>query len=643
MYFQTFSISKKYKNNMIKKLICVMALAIIAIKSFGQQDPILFTVHGTPVHLSEFNYIYTKFKMKVARAKDMKLDTIPALRDELAGYRRQLSDSYLTDKEVTEKLMKEAHDRMLKDRRASHILVSIRMMDTAEAFKIISNVKAKLDKGENFEQECWIHSQDTFTRRKGGDVGFITGMLPDGFYELETAIATLPIGKHSGIIRSPLGYHVLKVTEERPARGEIEVAHILIRKTKEGIVQPDAKAKADSIYARLLAGEPFETMAIKHSDDGQSASRNGYLGFFGIGRYELAFEDAAFSIPNNGGLSQVVETTVGWHVIKRLSKKEIEPYETMKTRLKARVQNDSRYEIAKKAMIARIKKENTFTENQANLAEYISGLDSTFLTYAWRNSSKVPNGDLFKIGNMPRTANDFATYLFANANRRLSYAVEVNNDLGKITRKMYSEFIDESAMAFEESQLENKYSDFKNLMREYEEGILLFEAIKMNVWDKASQDTIGLEKFHNTRKDKYMWDERARVITYSVLDSVKAQLADMRKFAAKKSPQDVLKKFNKKKEVITFSEETYEKGKNKAIEALAWKEGEMTADVQNPDKSWSFMKIEKVMPKMQKTLKEARGYVVADYQEFLEKQWMDDLAKAYKVDINQSVLKSIIK
>jgi peptidyl-prolyl cis-trans isomerase SurA len=650
---------------MIKQFVFLLAFTIIAIQSFGQQEPTLFTVHGTPVRLSEFNYIYTKtngakadfskasvdeyldlytkFKMKVARAKDMKLDTIPALRDELAGYRRQLSDSYLTDKEVTEKLMKEAHERLSKDRKVSHVLIKIDPNDTMPAYKLISKVKNNLANGGNFEQESWVYTQDTFTKRKGGDVGFITGMLPDGFYDLETAIFTLPIGKHSDIIRSPLGYHILKVTEERPARGEIEVSHILLRKVKDGEPQPNVKEKIDSLYQRLLAGEPFDAMAIKHTDDAQSAQRNGYLGFFGIGRYELSFEDAAFAIINNGGVSKPVETMVGWHIIKRLSRKGIEPYETMKTRLKARVQSDSRYEMAKKAMITRIKKENTFKENTAVLDEYISGLDSTFLTYAWRNSNKAPMGNLFNIGNMPRNATDFAQYLIANANRRLSYAVEANNDNGKIARKMYAEFIDESAMAFEESQLETKYSDFKNLMREYEEGILLFEAIKMNVWDKASQDTVGLDKFHATRKDKYMWDERAQVITYTVSDSAKADLAKIRELAAKKNPQAVLKKFNSKKEIVSFSEDNYEKGKNKAIEGLTWKAGSLTADKQNPDKSWSFMKIEKVMSKTQKTLKEARGYVVADYQEFLEKQWMEELAKAYKVEVNQDVLKSIIK
>jgi peptidyl-prolyl cis-trans isomerase SurA len=650
----------------MRKIFLFAILTIVfSFKSFGQNDPVLFTVSGKPVHLSEFNYIYTKtngtqatfkresvqeyldlytkFKMKVARAKDMKLDTIPSLKEELAGYRRQLSDSYLTDKEVTEKLMKEVYARMQKDIKVNHILTKIEGSDTLTAYNKAKAILARLNKGEEFRDVAKEISDDVVSKPKGGDVGYITGMLPDGFYDLETAIVNATMGSHSGIIRSPLGYSIIKPADFRAARGEIEVSHIMMRKVKEGVPQPNAKLFIDSIYTLLQKGDAFDALAQRYSDDHNSASKGGYLGVFGIGRYELPFEDAAFSIEKDGEYSKPIETSIGWHIVKRLSRKGVESYDILKARLKSRVQNDSRFELAKTAMVNRIKRENNFKEATPNFEHFTAHLDPTFLTFNWVPSTEHTGDELFKLGGKATTIAEFIKYLTTNANRRQAYAVNTANDFKKVAKMMYDEFSNETALAYEESQLENKYSDFRNLMREYEEGILLFEAIKMNVWDKASQDTIGLEKFHNAHKDKFMWDERAQIITYTVSDSAKADLEEIRKFALKNKPQDVVKKFNKKKDILSFTDETFEKGKNKAIEPLGWKAATLGDNKQGTDKNWSFMKIEKIMPKMSKTLKEARGYVVADYQEYLEKQWMDDLAKTYKVVVNKDVLDSIVK
>ncbi len=651
---------------MKKSFLFFLLFLSILTSTFGQKDPVLFTVAGKPVHLSEFNYIYTKtngikadfsrtsveeyldlytkFKMKVARAKEMQLDTIPALQEELSGYRRQLADSYLTDKEVTEKLVKEAYDRMQKDVSISHILVRIERNDTVAAWNVINNIKQKLNNGSDFETTAKEFSQDPNTQKNGGLLGYLTATLPDGFYALENAMYATPVGKTSDVVRSPIGYHIIKVNAVRPARGEIEVAHIMFRKNKDGIPQLFAKQKADSVYTELKRGGNFETMALQLSDDGNSNAKGGYLGFFGIGRYEIAFEDVAFSLANDGDISAPVESSIGWHIIKRISRKGIQPYDVMKSRLKAGIQQDSRFDLAKKAMIERIKRENNFKDTPSVLAAMIKQIDSTFLTFSWKKPDNMTNQELFVLGNTPYTTSNFAEYLVTNANRRLSYAVSAKNDLGTITNMMYGDYINENVLAFEETQLENKYSDFKNLMREYEEGILLFEAIKMNVWDKASLDSVGLEKFHQTRKDKYMWNERAQIITYMVSDSIKNDVEKVHAFAAKNDVKNVLKKFNKKKNYITFSEETVEKDKNKALQSLNWKVGSITKpELEASDKTWRFYKIDKITPATPKTLKEARGFVVADYQEFLEKQWMDELVAKYKVEINQEVLKSIIK
>ena len=635
---------------------------LFAAQSFGQSDPVLFTVDGKPVNVSEFNYIYTKtngakadfskvsvmeyldlytrFKMKVARAKEMRLDTIPALIEELAGYRRQLADSYLTDREVSDKLVKEAYDRMLKDINVSHILIKIEKNDTLNAYKSIQEVKSRLSKGEKFEAVAKAMSQDETSKDNGGLIGYLTAMLPEGFYSFETAIYTTSVGKTSGIVRSPMGYHIIKVNAERPARGEIEVAHILIRTKRDGLEQPDAKVRIDKLYSDLKSGKAFEELATRYTEDQNSQSKAGYLGFFGIGRYEEGFEDAAFALAKDGDYTQPYESSLGWHIIRRISKKDIEPYDVIKSRLKARIQRDSRYELAREAMVERIKKEAKFTEGVATRDKFIGTLDSSFLTYAYRMPDNASSEKLLSFDGATTTVADWANWLGESANKRINYSMQYNNNVSEVAKKLYSEFVVEKALGYEETQLDKKYPDFKNLMREYEEGILLFEAIKQNVWDKASQDTVGLEKFFEQNKSHYNWEERASLIYYSISDSAKADSLKIRKYAAKHTPQEVLKKFNKKGNAVSYKEETLERGKGKDLDPSVWKAGKIIAKVKDP---LNFIKVEKIIPKTPKALKDARGYVVADYQEFLENQWMNELSAKYKVVVNKEVLNSIIK
>ncbi len=647
---------------MKKALFTLVAVACLAAQSFGQPDPTLFSVNGKPVTVSEFNYIYsktngakadfskasvmeyldlyTKFKMKVARAKEMQLDTIPSLQEELAGYRRQLADSYLTDREVTDKLIREAYDRMQKDVKISHILVAINPKDTAAAWAKIQGIYKELKGGASFESLV-AKSEDKNTSSNGGSIGYLTAMLPDGFYPLENAMYEVPVGKTSGVIRTPMGYHIVKINDVRPARGEIEAAHILIRKKKAGVDQLNAKSRIDSIYAALKAQGNFDDLAARLSEDDNSANKQGYLGVFGIGRYEPVFEDAAFAIDKDGGYSAPVESSIGWHIIKRRERKGVLPFDALKTRLKAQIQREQRYELARSAMVERIKKESGMTENVAVRDRFIASLDSSFLTYTWRQPTTSSTEKMLTFGNeKTHTTSDFADFLAENSNRRISYASQFNNNTKEVAMQIYREFLNDKALAYEETQLDKKYPDFRNLMREYEEGILLFEAIKQNVWDKASQDSVGLDKFYADNKNRYQWEERASVITYVVNDTLKPMMDKIKKFASKNDAQKVLKKFNTKGEYIRFQEETIERSKAKDLDGANWKVGSI---VVGKDAMNTFRKVDKLLPKSVKSLKEARGYVVADYQEFLEKQWMEDLSKRFKVETNQNVLNSLIK
>ena len=220
-----------------------------------------------------------------------------------------------------------------------------------------------------------------------------------------------------------------------------------------------------------------------------------------------------------------------------------------------------------------------------------------------------------------------------------------NAKIKDVVQKLYHGYVAETAMAFEEEQLETKYPEFKSLMREYEEGILLFEATKMQVWDKASQDTTGLKKFHKTRKAKYRYAERAVVNQYSLKATSANQLNKLKKFAVKNNSKETLAKFNiGEGKVVSVQEKTIEKGKNKVLDKMSWKVGNLSpVEIDKRNKSSNFFKIESLLPAQEKTLKQARGYVVADYQDFLERQWIESLREKYNVDINNKVLNSLVK
>lgn len=652
--------------NSALSLISILLISLSLTAQEKSQDPVLFSVEDTPVHVSEFIYIYsktngdkadfskasleeyldlyTKFKLKVKRAKYMKLDTIPQLIKELEGYRQQLADSYLINKEITEKLVKEAFDRRSQDVSFSHILfrttITDNPKDTLKAYQNALETRKKIIEGMAFETAAQEFSEDNTTNKNGGFVGFLNVLFPSGFYPLENAAYTLEVGEVSEPIRTKMGYHLLKVNERRAARGELEASHILIR--TEATSTEDAKIRIDSIYKALQAGADFADMAKTVSEDKRSAVNGGYLGFLGINKYEKRFEDAAFKLREDNQLSEPFLTSLGWHVVKRISARGIQPYAIEKRRLEAAIKNDDRFETAKGAMIAQIKKENQFKENTIVLNEFIRSLNDTFLTYKWQPVTTGNEEVLFTLGDQKATIGDLNNFFRNSSRQRMTLAR--SGDVNYVSNLLYKEFLDQYCLDFEEAHLEEKYPDFKSLMREYEEGILLFEATKVLVWDKAAQDTVGLKKYFQSIKGQYKWGERAVVSIYRVNEANKDQLDLIVAAAKTKNYGEVMDMFNKDGEILTVEEEKMEQERSMELKRMDWKPGSISRIMPDSKKKIiEFMKIEKILPPQDKTLDEARGYIIADYQDFLEKQWVEELQKQYKVKVNQKVFDQLIK
>jgi len=639
-------------------LFALLILPALAPLKAQKGDPTLFSVDGHPVAASEFTYIYgknnrddadfsekslreyldlyTKFKLKVREAYAMQLDTLPSLQSELAGYRKQLAESYLNDKEITDRLVREAYDRTLSDVHVAHILVRMpSATDTLAAYQRINEAWDRLSKGGNWDEVVKMYSEDDGTKNSGGDIGYLTALLPNGFYAFETAAYSTPAGSFSAPVKSPLGYHIIRVLDTRPARGEVEVGHILLRVKPDGSDEATQKKKIDGLYNELKAGGKFEDIARKSSEDRNTADRGGFIGPIGINQFERAFEEATFALENDGDYTEPVRTSLGWHIIRRTRKRPTLPFESTRRRIEVQVTRDERVQTARQAIIARIKQEAGYSVDPAVYDAFVAAAGDDLQTYRWLVPTMAPK-PMVTMGSDTYTNVDFGQYVRNNARIRMSLPKGTSNR--EVLDKVLTEFTNEKALVYEERNLAKKYPEFANLMREYEEGILLFEATKQMVWDRASRDTVGLKAFHEANKDKYMWDERLEVATLTVDSAGMVQLPAMKKLAAKKSLATVQAKFAKKGVKTELSSKLYLKDET-LPEGLGWTAG-LLAEL---PEGKGLVKAEKLVPPTPKTLDEARGYIIADYQDKLEKEWVQSLQAKYAVKVNEDVLRSLIK
>ena len=623
-------------------------------------DPVLFTIDGQPIPASEFSYIYaknnrddadfsepslreyldlyTKFKLKVREAYAMGLDTLPQLQTELNGYRKQLAESYLTDKEITDRLVEEAYKRMQEDVQVAHILFKTNpnvATDTAAAYSKVMASYKRLQAGEAWDLVTKQTSEDAATKDVGGDLGYIVALLPNGFYAFESAAYETPVGQYAAPIRTTLGYHIVKVTNKRPARGELDVAHILARVKTDGSDEKTQKMKIDSLYNQLAAGAKFEDLAKKRSEDKNTAERGGAIGPLTINQFEKSFEDAAFGLANDGDYSKPVRTRLGWHIIKRTRKRPTLTFEQAKRKIETQISRDERISAARQAMVVRIKKEAGFTVDEKVYNEFVSQAGTELQTYKWQVPA-VPPATIMTLGGDKYSNIDFGNFVRNNARTRMGLPKGTPNK--EILDKVFVEFVNEKALYYEEKNLAAKYPEFKSLMREYEEGILLFEATKINVWDKASKDSIGLENFHATHRNDYMWEERIEVATVTLDSASLDKLPTIKKWAAKKPVSVVADKAAKKGIKLQVTRKIYQKEDTLPV-GLTWTAG---AKADLPD-STGYVAVDKIIPPTPKTMDEARGYIIADFQDQLEKDWVASLQAKYPVVVNEPVLMSLVR
>lgn len=596
--------------------------------------------------IAEYLDLFINFKLKVKAAKDMGKDTSKAFINELKGYRKQLAQPYLTDKELNDKLIDEAYQRMKKEIRVSHILIGVKEdaipKDTLAAFTKIMDLRKRLLKGEDFGKLAKEYSEDPSAKQNEGDLGYFTSMMM--VYPFETVAYNTPVGQVSMPVRTKYGYHLIKGVDVRDARGQVHVAHIMVD-VKENVadsIVARARKKAEELYAKVTSGEDFAKLASAYSDDRTSGKNGGELPWFGTNRMVLEFENAAFDIKNIGEISKPIRSPFGFHIIKLLDKKGIPSFDEVKGELKQKIlrSKDSRSMIGRNAAIARIKKDYNFREENKSLDEMISKMDTSFLSGRW-SMEKLdgPNKNLFQIGKESFGTKDFAKFLSENQSVQSKEA-----SIELLVRKSYNTFRDNKIIEYEDAHLEEKYPDFRMLMQEYHDGILLFDITDQLVWSKALKDSSGLANFHEINKGKYMWGERLDAVIYKSKDVKTAK--SVRKLVMKRkkkgySTDEIKRKINVKSELNLQTEEGFfSRGDNETIDKISWAEGISPDQVSN-DGSVIFVEVRRVMAPQPKSLQEAKGIITSDYQNFLEKEWINELRSKYKVEVKQEVLQTI--
>lgn len=469
--------------------------------------------------LRDYLELYTNFRLKILEAEAEGRDTAQAFKTELEGYRKQLAQPYLTEKGVTEKLVKEAYDRSKEEVSASHILVSVspdaEPKDTLEAYNRIVDYRKRALAGESFDSLAFKFSQDPSARQNYGKLGYFTSLQM--VYPFEDAAFKTPVGTISQPVRTRFGYHILKVTGRRPARGEIKVAHIMVR-AGEGISKEDslaAKQKIDGIYTKIKAGENWNELCNQFSDDYNSKPNGGELQAFSSNQLGVpAFEDAAFALQKPGDISQPIKSPYGWHIIKLIEKVPAKSFEEQEATLKTKIQRDSRSDLNKTIFLQNRKKEYNYTENAANINLVLAAADSSMLrgNFDYGLDDKKLSLPLFTLDGKPYLVKPFYDYVKANrkVHRTGSPSTIMNGYL-----KAYAE---KAVMDYEESRLSDKYEDYKMLYKEYRDGILLFSLMDEKVWSKAVNDSTGLKNFYDSNKANYQWKKRNDAVVLNAAD-----------------------------------------------------------------------------------------------------------------------------
>lgn len=642
---------------MKKQFVAGGALAAVML-TLAAKEPVVMTVNGVDVPLSEFEYLYNKnsrqqvepqslsdyvemfklYKLKVADALNDKLDTLPSYVREMQQYRAELAEPYLADSVFVNKMVDEAMARAPYEVEARHIMLFRRPNESAAQMATLDSIRTALKNGANWDELAAKYSQDNQSASNGGFMGYIapgTG-LP---YQLEVAIFDTPEGQISDIIDCSGTLHLVKGGKRRATRGKVSAAHIL--KLVPPGVSPEnearIKATVDSIYQIVSAHpERFGFEALNNSDDKGSARNDGRVGWFTAGKMVPEFSDATFAL-KDGEISKPVRSKFGWHIIRRIESNPValtRDEQMGNTVMAIRNPQDPRGKRYVEHQTETLMKKHKARMNTKGMDEIIgymkaNGIDSVFYdrfsaapacdeAVMWIDGKVVPRKELLaSMYRRPVPVPDVAVKQFETL---LTWFV--NNNLRKA----------------EMDWLEANEPDYRNLLQEYREGSLLYEASNRKVWDKAARDSKGLEKYFNEHRDDYKWNvpHAKGYLVQALNDSVAAEVRAL--MDATPTDSLVAKVRKQYAKVATIDHISVAKGDNAMVDYLVFDGPKAQPKMMNY--TAMFMYGTRVIEQPEEA-GDVRGQVTTDYQNALMDEWIETLKAKYPVVINQKALKKV--
>jgi peptidyl-prolyl cis-trans isomerase SurA len=593
---------------------------------------------GKPLDIDNYLQQFIVFKLKVSDAVAQGYDTTKAFVNELNGYRNQLAQNYLTDIQTKEKLLSKTYQRSLTEINAWHILIGLASDASAEdsikAWQKASDVRERIIKGEPFERVARAASDDQSVKINGGNLGYFT--VFQMIMPFEDAAYSLKVGAISEPVRTPYGYHIIKVAEKRPSKGKIKVAHIM-KSAPPGTIESEeklAEEEINSIYKKLQGGASFKELAARYSDHKESIPRGGELDWFGVGEIISDFSEAAFSLRDTGSYTKPVRTIYGWHIIKLIDRKPPGSFEETRSYLESKINQSNLNSISKKSFVEKLKKEYNFRINEDAYNWFVQNTDTLIIQGLKKyDHASIPAINLYTFANQYLTTNSFANYI-----EKRGSMIVTNDSIIFINRSIETRAADH-LITYENSVLEKKYPEFRYLMNEFHDGMLLFEISEKKVWNRVSNDSVGLQKYYEDHKKNYLSKQSidAKIYTLKLQKGEKALSSAYKKYSKKPDTDGLLiKKFNKNNDsLLIINEQKWMRGDDPEIDNLKWITGIQSF---KKDGFPSVILINTVNAPVPLSFKEIQGEMMTGYQDFLEKEWIGQLKEKNSVKIDNFVL-----
>lgn len=640
----------------LNRIVCIIFISF-SVLGFAQitDKDVLLTVDGEAVMASEFVRVYSKnldlvqdetqkdidaylelfvnYKLKIKEAKRLGLDKDQKYLREFDNYKQQLTKNFLNETQVTDALVKEAYERYKQEVKASHILIMMdeNDNDTLEVYNRLLNLRERL-MNESFEKvQKEVHNGSTVFAE---DLGYFSVFKM--VYDFENVAYKTNIGDVSMPFRTRFGFHILKVFDKRLSRGEVTVEHIMVSNNQaDSTLVPEVRI--NEIYKKIEQGENFESLAKQFSDDKSSSSKGGLLPAFTGGQLSSQeFEDVAFGLKEVGDLSKPFRTAYGWHIVKLINKKGIEPFEVIKVEIESKVKRDSRSSLINSALTQNLKSKYRVVAHEEALPYFESILNDDFFKNGWKLPEYlVTNSQVLTIDKTEYSYSDFGNYLMSIQRRYMGKKVPFNG----LLKKELETYVDAQVLKYHEDHLEFENKEFANVLQEYRDGLLLFELMEKQVWNAAINDTIGLKNYYENHKDNYIWPDRVDAVVVSGAN--KKDVAEAEKqLQSGASVEKIKTELNSDEEQKVIVTNAIMDLDNQMLpQNLELKEG--LSKIYEKNDAFHLVKVNRVIPKTNKTFEESKGNVINDYQNEIEKNWVRSLKEQFKVVINKDVLAKV--